>query len=612
VLVLVHLVIAARIGLWLASGKSATLTPVEPAEAARFARESVINAGLVFFALTILSTLVLGRWFCGWACHLVALQDGCRWLLLKVGITPRPLRSRWMAIVPLLAALYLFVWPIVPRLLAGEDLAFRGFEFTRSGFWDTFPSWIPAVITFVVCGGLSVYFLGAKGFCTYGCPYGAIFGLADRVAPGRIRVTDACKRCGHCTLVCTSNVDVAREVHEYGMVVDPGCMKCFDCVTVCPEDALYFGLGRPALGAKPRVERTRKPVRLPGTEELVVVAACLFAYFAIRGFFQGGGLLLSVGVATTFGGLALFAVRLKTRADVALPGLDLKSAGRVRPAGFALLGVVALTVSLAVPFGLVPEWAAWRASRAFTGLEEARARWEAAAVTFGSVDLDPAVRASAARLTAAAARVDRGAWVVSQHNAVRAAWGHLLAGERGLALEPLEVSLTVGEPHPLLWMLLGDAATAPGARPGREAVEDYSRALQMQPDYTPVQARLVHTLVRSATDPEPDPELARRVLAALEGARWSGADGAVLRGEVAFYRYALGESSDLHEVEGALRDALVAEPQRVEVRLKLASILAEAGDLRAALGVLNAAPGASAQDSRITSFASELRAALGG
>ena len=64
------------------------------------ARDSIINTGVVFFALTILSTMVLGRWFCGWACHLVALQDACRWLLLKVGIRPRPLRSRWMAVVP--------------------------------------------------------------------------------------------------------------------------------------------------------------------------------------------------------------------------------------------------------------------------------------------------------------------------------------------------------------------------------------------------------------------------------------------------------------------------------------------------------------------------------
>ena len=334
VLVLVHLAIAAHIGIWLASGKAETLSPIEPSEAERFARESVINTGFVFFALTILSTLILGRWFCGWACHLVALQDACRWLMLKVGITPRPLRSRWMALVPLIAALYLFVWPVVPRWMAGENLALRGTEFAREGFWDTFPPWIPAVITLVVCGGLAVVFLGSKGFCTYGCPYGAFFGLADKLAPGRIRVTDACSRCGHCTAVCTSNVDVSREVHEYGMVVDPGCMKCFDCVTVCPEDALYFGFGKPALGAEPRIATARKArPSLPFREELVVALACAFAYFAASGFNQGSGLLLNVGVATVVAGLALYAARTFTRDEVAVAGVTLRRGGRTRAAG---------------------------------------------------------------------------------------------------------------------------------------------------------------------------------------------------------------------------------------------------------------------------------------
>src|SRR5207244_4171 len=84
---------------------------------------------------------------------------------------------------------------------------------------------------------MTVYFLGNKGFCTYACPYGGVFGLVDKVAPGRIRVTDACEECGHCTAVCTSNVIVHAEVKKYGMVVDPGCMKCMDCVSVCPNDA---------------------------------------------------------------------------------------------------------------------------------------------------------------------------------------------------------------------------------------------------------------------------------------------------------------------------------------------------------------------------------------
>ena len=135
-----------------------------------------------------------------------------------------------------------------------------------------------------------------KGFCTYGCPYGAFYGLADRVAPGRIRVTDACVQCGHCTAVCTSDVNVSREVHSYGMVVDPGCMSA-STASRSAQGALYFGFGKPALGARPTGKAPRR-LRMPTREEALAALACAYAFFAMRGFNQGSGLLLNVGAAT--------------------------------------------------------------------------------------------------------------------------------------------------------------------------------------------------------------------------------------------------------------------------------------------------------------------------
>src|SRR6185503_18805376 len=80
----------------------------------------------------------------------------------------------------------------------------------------------------------------------------------DKLATGRILVTDACEGCGHCTAVCTSNVRVHEEVAKFGMVVDPGCMKCMDCVSVCPNDALYFGFANPLADVKEEQSRDRK------------------------------------------------------------------------------------------------------------------------------------------------------------------------------------------------------------------------------------------------------------------------------------------------------------------------------------------------------------------
>ena len=217
------------------------------------------------FALLILSTLVLGRFFCGWACHVVAYQDLCAWGLGKIGLRPRPLRSRLLAFVPLYAALHMFVWPSVSRAIAGQGLPpLRGFGLETYDLWERFPGFWIGALTFIVDGALVVWWFGAKGFCTYGCPYGAIFSAADHAAPGKIRVTDACEGCGHCTATCTSNVRVHEEVRLYKAVVDPGCMKCLDCVSVCPKGALYFGFGPPTLATPKPKKRRRAPTTLVG------------------------------------------------------------------------------------------------------------------------------------------------------------------------------------------------------------------------------------------------------------------------------------------------------------------------------------------------------------
>jgi tetratricopeptide (TPR) repeat protein len=277
-LLAVYALIAVHVAHYNATGE--TVSPLEPSEAMQFSTSSVVNAGLIFFGLTIASTLVLGRWFCGWACHVVALQDFCRWMLGKVGIHPRAVNLGILGVVPWLAFVYMFLATIVLRLHAGESLATSKVELYSSAFWRTFPSWPVAVLTFAVCGFAIVYVLGSKAFCSYGCPYGAIFGIADQLAPVRIRVTDACEGCGHCTAVCTSNVKVHQEVRDWKMVVDPACMKCLDCVSVCPKDALYVGVGAPALFAK---RRTPKKAAI-GSRAVEIARHALLFVFMLASF----------------------------------------------------------------------------------------------------------------------------------------------------------------------------------------------------------------------------------------------------------------------------------------------------------------------------------------
>ncbi|CAN5866539.1 hypothetical protein BH11PLA1_BH11PLA1_10380 [soil metagenome] len=390
VLVGIHLIFLAHLAQWLNSGLRdgvrSTLSPVEPSESMFTLELGQLNAGFVMFAVAIVATLIFGRFFCGWACHIVALQDFCGWLMKKAGVHPKPWRTRLLLGSTVALALYMFVWPtfrreVLARFL-GEAVVIGGKtrhvlsaawaawlgdvrpwpanglepHFMVENFWATFAPWPIAIPFLFACGFATVYFLGAKGFCTYGCPYGGVFAPVDTLSPFRIRVTDACEQCGHCTAVCTSNVRVHEEVRDFGAVVDPGCMKCMDCVSVCPKDALYVGFGLPAVLTKARVgaaeiaeSKRRKRARYDMTlrEEIVIGAALFVLVVAYRGLYGAVPLLMAMGLAAIVAFMVHRCWRMLRDANVRAPLWQLKLKGAVTWRGrlFAVATVLLLVVA---------------------------------------------------------------------------------------------------------------------------------------------------------------------------------------------------------------------------------------------------------------------------
>ena len=447
VLAVVQLLIVAHIVQWMVTGRS--ISPVEPSESMETVKHGVINAGAIFFALALVATLVLGRWFCGWGCHLVMLQDGCAWIMRRCGIRPRAFRSRLLVYVPFVLGLYMFVWPavyrwsVVPlsaRLHGWIDLVpaldplpkWTGFsvEVVTSDFWATFPGWLVAVPFLLICGFATVYFLGAKGFCTYGCPYGGLFAPLEQFAVGRIRVNDACEHCGHCTAVCSSNVRVHEEVREFGMVVDPGCMKCLDCVSVCPNDALSFGFGPPATrkGA-PRDRGLDRTYDLTLGEEIGCAVVFLISFLAWRGVYDAIPMLMAVGIA----GCLTFSVwklwRMTRAESVSLHKFRLRFKGALTRAGLAFAAIVVAAGALTAHGGAVNALAA-AADRAARRVTMQRAD------VFG-----PAPRAMPPEMTADADRAiglyRRAAWLgdggigllPQPENEIQVAWLHACKGD---------------------------------------------------------------------------------------------------------------------------------------------------------------------------------------
>jgi tetratricopeptide (TPR) repeat protein/ferredoxin len=214
---------------------------------------------------------------------------------------------------------------------------------------------------------MTVYFLGQKGFCTYACPYGGFFGLADKFSPGKIRVTDACNQCGHCTATCTSNVLVHAEVKQYGMVVDPGCMKCMDCVSVCPNDALYFGFGKPAL-LVPKSNAIKKNYSVTWPEEIVGALVFIGSFLAVRGVYALVPFLMALGCATITTYLTLKTWRLLKAKELSFYRFNLKFSGRIRKAGWGFVGFAVVWIGVTAHSGWI-RYHEYLGGRAFQKLQ---------------------------------------------------------------------------------------------------------------------------------------------------------------------------------------------------------------------------------------------------
>jgi polyferredoxin len=95
---------------------------------------------------------------------------------------------------------------------------------------------IPAAF-FVLIGALSL----TKGrlYCNMICPVGTLLGLLSKISVLRIKFDEsACTRCGRCAIGCKSSCIDFLQYH----IDATRCVDCFNCINICPDKALSYGL----------------------------------------------------------------------------------------------------------------------------------------------------------------------------------------------------------------------------------------------------------------------------------------------------------------------------------------------------------------------------------
>lgn len=183
---------------------------------------------LTFFAILLLVLLFGRRVVCGWNCPCVGIRE-----TVGFAFREKTLRSdtawHWRYTKWFFFALYMSIFVLI--------------MFSGTAYVSPFYSGFLALVGVTYFGSFFIAPLtGNRFYCRYLCPYGATFGLLNRIGYYGIRMNkDACVDCRRCEQVCDMGIPVSRQGREHGHVTGlEDCMGCGRCVASCPTDALEF------------------------------------------------------------------------------------------------------------------------------------------------------------------------------------------------------------------------------------------------------------------------------------------------------------------------------------------------------------------------------------
>lgn len=255
--------------------------------------------GSAVVLLTLLLTVIAGRAWCGWLCPLGTVLDLIplrkRTLRDKQPNLPNSWRSiKYGLLIVILAAallgnltllildpLTIFIrtftaglWPAVDQIVTSIETALYGVP-ALSQPVSTVDAWLrPAIFPSepvyyreawlfgaVFLGVIALNLIAPRFWCRYLCPLGGLLGWISRGALLRREVSEECKGCTLCTIVCpTGTVDPAKHYAS-----DPAeCTLCLECLAVCPRSTIKF---------QPRLKLSSRQAYDPSRRQFLAAAA---------------------------------------------------------------------------------------------------------------------------------------------------------------------------------------------------------------------------------------------------------------------------------------------------------------------------------------------------
>jgi NosR/NirI family transcriptional regulator, nitrous oxide reductase regulator len=185
-------------------------------------------AQFIILAIPVVSTVFLGRLYCGWVCPMGAVQQFLyrKDLALKLpdGIGQKVKKIRFVVLgAIMIAALYT------------GTTAFAEVDPFKSLFNAQIAPVPTTLLAILVIGSVFIF----TPWCRFLCPMGAVLSVVGRLARRKISFSAECKSCGACSrsfcdykAITPSKPLPLLEQHE--------CARCGECISRCPRKALEY------------------------------------------------------------------------------------------------------------------------------------------------------------------------------------------------------------------------------------------------------------------------------------------------------------------------------------------------------------------------------------
>lgn len=179
--------------------------------------------------LTLISTLLWGRLFCGWICPLGAF------LMITDKIGRVVFKKMPLNRVKVLQAAQTFRWYwllfVVLVFALGSNVIFFLTPFAFLS--HEMVSWLQGNVPWMLIAATLGTMLFSRLWCSALCPTGALLSLIARGRLFHYRVNEKCVRCGKCERSCPVGA-VSRD----NDIPESGCLVCGECRNVCPTKAI--------------------------------------------------------------------------------------------------------------------------------------------------------------------------------------------------------------------------------------------------------------------------------------------------------------------------------------------------------------------------------------